>query len=30
MSGSGGDVQPLLDFAPSDERAGFRLLRLEC
>lgn len=29
MSGSGGDVQPLLDFAPSDERAGFRLLRLE-
>lgn len=29
MSGSGADVQPLLDFAPSDERAGFRLLRLE-
>ena len=29
MSGSGGDVQPLLDFAPSDERAGFRLVRLE-
>ncbi|HVZ87347.1 MAG TPA: SbcC/MukB-like Walker B domain-containing protein [Polyangia bacterium] len=29
MSGSGGDVQPLLDFAASDERAGFRLLRLE-
>ncbi len=29
MSGFGGDVQPLLDFAPSDERAGFRLMRME-